>query len=75
MALNRIILWLGNSLAIIAFLMALTALFGLFLLEFSESMLFSILSSHDRVDQRHFHPDNAKHSRPGNQKPMRSHFY
>ena len=44
MALNRIILWLGNSLAIIAFLMALTSVFGLVLLEFVQSLNFAVLS-------------------------------
>ena len=44
MALNRIILWLGNSLAIIAFLMALTSVFGLVLLEFVHSLNFAVLS-------------------------------
>lgn len=43
MALNRIILWLGNSLVLIAVLMALTAMAGVMLGEWEEATLFALL--------------------------------
>ncbi len=44
MALNRIILWLGNSFAIIAVLMAISAVIGALLLEFSSAVLFAAIA-------------------------------
>lgn len=43
MALNRIILWLGNSLILVAILLAMTALFGVMFGEWAQASLFGLM--------------------------------